>query len=315
MKRRVILFTIALVGILGAMGIYLAANSEPPSAEPPKPITPAAMPANDELKKVPGDQLVGPAKNIQYPHYVMETHRVNGEIVKTPRLAAVIQGDKSVVVEPGHFRLTDPEIWYILKDARILYLRADEGDFFAAESAKAGFNPTHGELRGKVFLSMNRGKGAPESPAGKPDESIRVWGIEKIQFDLTVNLIETDSIVRMETTEVDAAGKRPKYSFDVRGLSIRWDAVTREITDLRMNTHHAGPQPFAGRLIAYRGMDIGGEPKSTTKPDKAATGSAAATKPHTLTDPSKVQTYQAKFNDDVEILAGIPTTAPELAAA
>lgn len=307
--RKLLLFVGSLVAMLGGMALYLATLNEPaPADDLVEDTTAATMPDDETMRHLLNTQ-VGPAQKIEYPIYQSSRKRKGDP--KEIRRAAVIRADESHVSGPGQFHLTRPQIWAFLKDGQVLFLKADEGDFVAAEAAKPGFNPTHGLLSGQVTLTVSRLGAKGSGPASRPEESIRVWGMDRVHFNVNENLITTDSVVRMASAQNTPDGKKPLYAFDVRGLSIRWDSVTREITDLKMNTQCAATaerDPFIGRLVSYRGAELGGEKRGGS--GAASSGSdrstaAPATRPRTVVDPKRVQTYRATFNRNVEALFGV----------
>jgi len=207
------------------------------------------------------------------------------------------------------FILVRPRVEWYLRGGQLVRIEAEEG-WARAEEVGGRVNVREGELRGNVWIVMDRSTDPDRAPLEeRPDEAVRIH-VPHVRFDYDLLAIESDGYVSLFAREADLLGK---------GLRIAWSESPRQLRELRIHQGEylcvrEGQEAFVGEGL----LPGGPAPAPTTapRPDRSddeagssgAAGAGRAAVPAGLLLPAALAATGTSADDD-------PTTAPATAPA
>lgn len=114
------------------------------------------------------------------------------------RRVAVVSFDSQTPIGQGWYDAVRPRAWIFLKDGGYLFVRADEGRFYAPNDQR----PQNGTLRGNVIMRLF--DPAPVRPSEDADAAITV-NMRSLAFDTEYGSVRTDEPWRLTSREFDAS--------------------------------------------------------------------------------------------------------------
>ncbi len=213
------------------------------------------------------------------------------------RRAGLITAESVEPLGPIETDVTQPRVWYYLRDGRTLHVEADKGRFFFP-GGQRNSAPEYGHIQGDVKIRVYDPVPGGERPViGRDEPLLTATAVEPLEFDLRNARLATTGRVVITTPEVEFAGS---YLTAV----INQVKERLELLEIRKGEHitftPSEPEDDAvadGETTSGDANDA--EPDAlTTAADSGTTGAPGA--PASPAAP-KIDEYQISFLDGVEI--------------
>lgn len=239
MMRRLLLGIISLAIILACYLLYTMLFTPPVVPEPVRTTDPVKVPPR-KMANLPSKPI-----NIANPEDVVmagEGDKPYFERYSQGRLLYQFRSDhwKPIESTPGRFALEKPELRLFMRGGQLMQVSASEGEIEVVQTKRSRpGEPRAGELRGKVHIFIDRGTDPNRSdPELRPEDIVHIW-LDHVKFDLIRNTIQSDSLIKVESDEVDMTGQ---------SIFIRWTGATNQIEEITIRR--------GDKLILRQGLDL-----------------------------------------------------------